>query len=216
MVFNHPDYNSWWQVSNTKSGTGSLRFYSSTGLTHCEVPLRMHNRLWFIEQDVLSSIYRASAQNETSTFIASVNGSALHALWHHRLGHPGDFITTNAHKSCNGIPNLTKNKHPFFACGSCAHGKMTKMIKGFNKDPHQVSAPGERFVMDFGFVCGSYKLKTENGPLVTSKDGFNSYLLIMDVYSHYMWVSPLLANPLLSPLLTPSLTAMVINLVTDL
>ena len=40
------------------------------------------------------------------------------------------------------------------------------------------------------FFRGKYKLKTEDGPLITSKDGFNAYLLIMDVYSRYMWVFP--------------------------
>ena len=64
------------------------------------------------------------------------------------------------------------------------------VIKGFNKDPHHVSTSGERFVMDFGFVRGKYKIKKEDGPLITSKDGFNSYLLIMDVHTRYMWVFP--------------------------
>ena len=44
--------------------------------------------------------------------------------------------------------------------------------------------------MDFGFVRGKYNAKTEDGPRVTSKDGFISYLLTIDVYTRYMWVFP--------------------------
>lgn len=42
-------------------------------------------------------------------------------------------------------------------------------------------APGERFHMDMGFVRGTkYKMKDEDGRIVTSLDGYNSYLLIID------------------------------------
>lgn len=37
-------------------------------------------------------------------------------------------------------------------------------------------------------------MKQENGPLITSKDGFNAYFLIMDVHSRYMWVFPTLGK----------------------
>ena len=48
--------------------------------------------------------------------------------------------------------------------------------------------------MYFGFVRGEFRLKQEGGPLIISKDGFNAYLLIMDVYSRYMWVFPTLGK----------------------
>ena len=49
--------------------------------------------------------------------------------------------------------------------------------------------PGQHFHMDFGFVRGStYTLKQENGPTITSKDGYNSYLIIVDRATRYMWV----------------------------
>ena len=43
--------------------------------------------------------------------------------------------------------------------------------------------------MDFGFVRGSsYTIKQEDGPTITSKEGYNSYLLIIDRATRYMWV----------------------------
>ena len=43
------------------------------------------------------------------------------------------------------------------------------------------SRPGQIFHMDLGFVRGSnYILMQEEGPTITSKDGFNSYFIIVD------------------------------------
>ena len=49
--------------------------------------------------------------------------------------------------------------------------------------------PGQHFHMDFGFVRGSnYNVKEEDGPTVTSKDGYNSYLLIIDRATRFTWI----------------------------
>ncbi len=49
--------------------------------------------------------------------------------------------------------------------------------------------PGERFHMDMGFVRGTkYNHKDEDGRIITSLDGFNSYLLIIDRTTWYIWV----------------------------
>lgn len=49
--------------------------------------------------------------------------------------------------------------------------------------------PGERFHMDLGFVRGTkFSYKDEDGNLVTSMDGYNSYLLIIDRATRYTWV----------------------------
>ena len=43
--------------------------------------------------------------------------------------------------------------------------------------------------MDFGFVQGStYTIKQEDGPTITSKDGYNSYLVIVDRSTRYTWI----------------------------
>ncbi len=49
--------------------------------------------------------------------------------------------------------------------------------------------PGERFHMDMGFVRGTkYSTKDEDGTTVTSLDGYNSYTLIIDRATRYIWV----------------------------
>ena len=43
--------------------------------------------------------------------------------------------------------------------------------------------------MNFGFVRGSeYKIKQEHRLTTTSKDGFNSYLIIVDQVTRYTWI----------------------------
>ena len=66
----------------------------------------------------------------------------------------------------------------------------------FQDDPENIesdlnseSVPGQHFHMDFGFVRGSeYKVKGENQPTITSIDGYNSYLIIVDRVSRYIWI----------------------------
>ena len=49
--------------------------------------------------------------------------------------------------------------------------------------------PGMHFHADFGFVRGSdFRMKTEEGKTITSIDGKNSYCLIVDRATRYIWV----------------------------
>ena len=47
----------------------------------------------------------------------------------------------------------------------------------------------QHFHMDFGFVRGAgFRIKQEDKPTITSIDGFNSYLIIVDRVTRYIWV----------------------------
>ena len=59
---------------------------------------------------------------------------------------------------------------------------MTKKIKGYHKTPDHATEQGERFNMDYGFVRGKTTIKNESSTLITSKDGFNCYLLVVDEF----------------------------------
>lgn len=49
--------------------------------------------------------------------------------------------------------------------------------------------PGQHFHMDWGFVCASqFCHVNEAGSTITSIDGKNSYLLIVDRATRYMWI----------------------------
>jgi hypothetical protein len=90
IVFSNEDkYDSWWQVANCKKGAGHLRFYTSSGLQSCTVQMTMKNKLWYINHDSNSNMYRQKMNQANDAFIASVNGTMLRTLWHHRLCHAG-------------------------------------------------------------------------------------------------------------------------------
>ena len=64
------------------------------------------------------------------------------------------------------------------------------VIEDFLDEIHLPSAnPGQHFHIDFGFVRGSgYHKINDQGRTVTSIDGKNSYLLIVDRKTRYMWL----------------------------
>ena len=53
---------------------------------------------------------------------------------------------------------------------------------------NEATAPFQRLHMDFGFV--KCKSPVGSGKLVLSRQGFGSYLLIVDEYTRYMWTFP--------------------------
>ena len=59
-------------------------------------------------------------------------------------------------KVTQGLPSLCK-RDKFFNCQDCLSGKIIEQNKGYN--------------MDYGFVRGKTKIKSEDGLLITSKDG---------------------------------------------
>ena len=66
---------------------------------------------------------------------------------------------------------------------------MTKIIKGHNNDAHKAILIGKRFQMDYAFVRGTYRQEGKSsGPLVTSVDECNAYLIITNEVSRDIWV----------------------------
>lgn len=54
-------------------------------------------------------------------------------------------------------------------------------------DGIQHGIAGQYFHVEFGFVRRStYNVKQENGPTLTSTDGYNSYLIIVDMVTIYI------------------------------
>ena len=72
IVFsNQEKYDSWWQLANYKSGTGHLRFYTSTGLDSCEVKLYLKNKLWYLTHDPANTLYCKAILKANDAFVAS-------------------------------------------------------------------------------------------------------------------------------------------------
>ena len=109
-----------------------------------------------------------------------------HDLWHNRLGQPRDWMTQHLHKCVEGVPKLNSKNH-FHKCSACITSKMTKHKKNFHTNSSPAQKPNERFMMDYGFVRGKFAEKNKDGTLITSKNGYNCYLLIQDEYSKHIW-----------------------------
>jgi hypothetical protein len=102
------------------------------------------------------------------------------------------------HHHVDGINKLIKP--PLHKCKTCLLTKATKRAIFTNQKSLRTKAPGQglnertylpgqRFHMDMGLVRGSsYRTKDENGHLLTSQDGYNSYLIIVDQASCYTWI----------------------------
>ena len=174
-------------MADCATGTGNLRFYKSDEITIAKIPLVTRNRLWYLEQDITSTFYHSKIATASDAFVQSVTGYTLRNLWHHRLCHAGQFATFNIAKVADGVPSLRK-RNPFFSCNDCSRGKMTDQIKGSNKHPDRANTPGGRFNMDYCVIRGAHTTKNEDGLLITSKEGYNCYLLIADEFSRHLLI----------------------------
>jgi hypothetical protein len=147
-----------------------------------------------------------------------INNATMYELVHARLGHPGTRVMTALHKHVEGIPKLTiPPLYRCGTCvlvnatkRAITHQEVTR-IHTYTKNmegaahtentendtsadhteaKHDDSAqPGQRFHMDMGFMRGTmYAQRDIDRNLVTSIDGYNSYLLIVDRATRYTWV----------------------------
>ena len=179
-------FTTWTQYSDVLQGEGYLRFATSSGLDRATVPLFMKNGLWFTHQFVRDMAIWNSV--DTTPIVRNINLRAEYELWHQRLGHSGDNVMAALHKCVDGVHQLKPHKHPFRKCECCIKGKITAAPK--NKTTSRTTtARGQLFHMDFGFVRGTkFKEKDVKGRIVTSRDGYNSYLIVVDVHTRYSWV----------------------------
>ena len=193
------------------SKTGHLKFYHRDGINHSVFEAYSNNNLWF------HNMSPADSNTYIHPTVNRLSSIAKYELWHQRLIHPGERCMKCIHHHVDGINDqLTGNT--FYRCASCMQGKPRKSPsrpqtslkhkgKKYRTRKHRPSIeveddtnaiddilipnakPGQHFHMDFGFVRGSsYTIKQEDGPPITSKEGYNSYLLIIDRATRYMWV----------------------------
>ena len=199
------DLYGWYQYSNVDKSTGTLGFCLRNG-DKIEFDLKCHNNLWYHQ-------YHKNLKLENMGSVAKVmSDTQNYTLWHSRLGHPGSATMQSIHLHANGVPKLKGNT--FFRCPSCmpmkiaikkplhesSHRKPVKpkeIVTVYENDSHVLpddlhmpkAMPGQHFHMDFGFVRGSkYKSTNEEGRIITSIDGYNSYLLIVDRHTRYAWI----------------------------
>ena len=145
----------------------------------------MKNGLWYSQQ--AQTIRLTTHKTECVRMLIA---EATYQLWHQRLGHPGQKVLQHFHNCANGVPELQSKLHQFFSCKCCDHAKIKKQNKNVLPSPDKTTSRGQRFHMDFGFVRGdnSHKTNDKTQRIVTSIDGFSSYLIIVDSHTSYTWV----------------------------
>jgi hypothetical protein len=201
MVQQHiTSYTAWLKYCDCDEKEGTLKLVGRNDNPTLSFKIHCHNDLWYHDP--------SSVGDTTTPSIKHLSNAASYELWHQRTAHAGTNTLETLHKHVIGVPALKGNA--FYRCPSCMSGKLcTKRSIGKpttskgattqQSQPKEVSKPiqttgtkilpGQHFAMDFGFVRSSdYHHKTSDGPTVTSVDGMNSYLSIIDKATRYMWV----------------------------
>ena len=195
----------WMQYANYRNKTGTITLLGHDDVENEILPVVCSNDLWYHETSFLGP------QNDMEAKINRLSNAARYELWHQRTAHAGSSTLEILHHHCDGVPKLKGNS--FYRCPSCMQGKLaTRQPIGTKTKKHQQhnskynknileedndeddiflpeAQPGQKFHMDFGFVRGAdYNYKTKDGKTITSIDGKNAYLIIIDRSSRYIWV----------------------------
>mmetsp|Transcript_23363 Transcript_23363/g.33516 ORF Transcript_23363/g.33516 Transcript_23363/m.33516 type:complete len:1554 (+) Transcript_23363:3270-7931(+) len=208
------DFNAWSQYANVDDGSGYIAFHRRDSTQVTRFPLTSHNGLWFYETSGFNDYHTIRSMDGNNEIIRRMSKAAEHELWHARLAHPGETTSKDIHKHVKGCPVLRGNA--FYKCGCCMQEKMKHrsfpeithspvrnvarpstppaldpnpdlcpIREQFEKD----LLPGQMFQIDTGFVRGTgFSAEDPDGRRVTSMDGYNSYLLIVDRATRRHWL----------------------------
>jgi hypothetical protein len=112
-------------------------------------------------------------------------------LWQARLGHCSDWQLKVIPMSADGTPSKFC-PHPFASYDVYNQARIRKRPATRGKHPSRAVTSKQRWYMDFGFMRASQvdysRPDKTKDRVVTSYDGYNSYLLIVDESTKYTWV----------------------------
>ena len=187
-------YTGWNMTTNFDSRNGTLQLIARDDIHHLQFNAYEENKLWFHYIDIISQQEYTRMNYQAKAVVKTLSQGASYQLWHHRLGHASDKVMHEAHKHCKGVPKF--NKPHFYQCNTCLSstfkkkhiGKIIKRVPMPKSKPESIEV-GQHLHADFGFVRGSdYSVKDKQGKLITSKDGYRSYCLVIDRKSRYIWI----------------------------
>jgi len=200
IVNNHiNDLKAWGQHCDLDTNKGWIKLYPRVeSLPPIVYTLHNSNNLWYHEGATHRKDY-ISPQPQPR--IRRLTAPAQYELYHQRLGHPGERILSIAHLHINQIPQL--RGVPFYKCASCAHAKLRRQhhessVPTADTKTHNTPQPnnpisvtqhcGQRFSIDFGFMKGTgYSTTDKYGHTITSIDGYQAYLIIVNRHSCFAW-----------------------------
>ena len=197
-------FNGYILEANLDDNTGSLKLIHRYDTSTLDFPIKSHNDLWFhtsINSKPAQYPTSDKTNNKKGSVVQTLSDAAQYELWHQRCGHRGQRTLQILHNHAIGVPSLKGNA--FWKCPSCLpnklaikidHSKKNKQVT-INPDTRnddivlKSTLPGQHFHMDFGFVRGSgFSHETIDGRTVTSIDGFNSYLIVVDRCTRFTWI----------------------------
>jgi hypothetical protein len=112
-------------------------------------------------------------------------------LWQARLGHCSDWQLKVLPMSADGLPSRFY-PHPFASYDHYNQARIRKRPATRGKHPSRAVTRQQRFYMDFGYLRASTfdfsRPDKSSDRVVTSFDGYNSYLLIIDEFTKYVWI----------------------------
>ena len=192
----------WMQHSFTDSKSGTIQLIGRHGHDNITFSTYMSNDLWYHDKGTIGS--------KSTPKINRMSNAAQYELWHQRLGHPGKTTMECMHHHSIGIPSLKGNT--FYGCPTCMPEKLSIKRKfGKNRTKTKLSnnamelaktvtpiedtndfylpdaATGQHFHMDFGFVRGKEYNQKRGAKTITSIDGKNAYLIIVDRATRLQW-----------------------------
>ena len=185
-----------WQQSGSKdpSDLDTLSFTDRDGHDLLVLPLTTQNGLQYCTHDkpatphpVVRSTIVYSATKDTP---ATTSRRVLDAeLWAARLGYCSEWQLAQIPLHADGTPTKFY-PHPLRFVTHKEQARIRKQPVG--SGPEQAILPGQRFLMDFGFMRASssdYSTPNiETDRVVESFDGYVAYLIIVDEASKFVWV----------------------------
>ena len=201
-------FTSWIHCAHMDIGTGAISFFNQHNpAEECILQLKSRNQLWFISQPTRSLINKFDCSemfydsNPDRAYAGRLSSSAMWTLWHQRTMHAGDKVMEALPHCVDGVPkHLANCKNHFHKCNCCLRTQSVKP-SGNEVEDQKTSRSGQRFHFDFGFIRSEdFSEKNERGNIITSYDGYNSYLIAVDKHTRYMWI--FLSKTKLPPLKT--------------
>ena len=112
-------------------------------------------------------------------------------LWQARLGHCSEWQLKVLPAAADGLP-AEFTPHPFASYDHYNHARIRKMPATKGKHPSRATTKQQRFFMDFGFLRASNfdysRPEKSTDRVITSFDGYSSYLIVVDEYTKFIWV----------------------------
>ena len=199
----------WHQEGHRHGGPGNIRFSSDSGLYAITLSLEKWDGLYYCPTDVFTV-----AKDPTRPGVPSINRIAAPSVpvppnkkrgkryypvhrdriteseaWMLQLGSPGKDQLDLLPGNVTGIPPGFQY-HPFRFIDWKEKARIQKQAA--QQSAERTTEAKRRFYMDFGFMRASTsdfsRPNKKTNRVVTSCDGFSSYLLIVDEATRFIWV----------------------------